>query len=74
MRGRQPATFIFRERLYEVEHVYGPWLSGGDWWNPELWTVEQWDLIARSRDGVLLCCCLVRDLRQQTWQMVALYD
>jgi protein ImuB len=74
LRGRQPATFIFRERLYEVEHAYGPWFSGGDWWNSELLTVEQWDLIARSRDGVLLCCCLVRDMRQHAWQMVALYD
>jgi protein ImuB len=74
LRDQQPATFTFRERRYEVEHAYGPWLTGGDWWNPMLWNLEQWDLIARSRDGMILCCCLVRDLTQQSWQMVMLYD
>jgi protein ImuB len=74
MRGTQPAAFTFRDRRYEVECAYGPWLSGGDWWNPSLWGFEQWDLIARSLDGVLLCCCLARDLAQNVWQMVTLYD
>jgi len=46
----------------------------GDWWNRTLWDVEQWDLIARSGDGSTLCCCLVRDLMQHAWSMVALYD
>lgn len=72
--GQQPAAFTFREGRYEVEHAYGPWVMSGDWWNPSLWGVEQWDLIARASDGGLLCCCLVRDLMQYAWSMVALYD
>ena len=47
---------------------------GGDWWNQTLWGFEQWDLIARSHDGAMLCCCLVRDLMRNQWQMAALYD
>ena len=74
LRGQQPAAFTFRERRYEVEHAYGPWLTGGDWWNPSLWRLEQWDLIARASDGALLCCCVVRDAVQQAWHMVTLYD
>jgi protein ImuB len=74
LRGQTPAEFVFRERRYEVERAYGPWVMSGDWWNPTLWGLEQWDLIARARDGGLLCCCLVRDVVQQVWQMVALYD
>lgn len=74
LRGQQPAAFTFREGRYEVERAYGPWVMSGDWWSPTLWSVEQWDLIARAYDGGLLCCCVVRDLMQHTWSMVALYD
>lgn len=74
LRGQQPAGFTFREKRYEVEHAYGPWLASGDWWNPLLWELEQWDLIARASDGGLLCCCVMRDAAQQVWQMATLYD
>jgi protein ImuB len=74
VRNQRPETFFFREKRYSVEHAYGPWLMSGDWWNPTLWGFEQWDLVARSQEGVLLCCCLMRDLTQNCWQMVALYD
>jgi len=72
--NRQPASFVFRDCRYEVEHAYGPWLAEGDWWNCQTWALEQWDLIARSSEGVMLCCCLVRDLKEQSWHMVTLYD
>jgi protein ImuB len=72
--GKLPKTFVFRERYYIVEHVYGPWLTCGAWWAPTLWGLEQWDLVARTRNNNLLCCCLVRDLIHDDWQMAALYD
>jgi len=74
LRAQQPAAFTFRAGRYEVERAYGPWATSGDWWNPTLWGVEQWDLIARASDGRLLCCCAVRDSMQHGWSMVALYD
>ena len=70
----RPKTFVFREWRYMVERAYGPWLTAGEWWNSTLWGCEQWDLIARAQDGTTLCCCLIRDLMQEQWQMVALYD
>jgi len=72
--GHQPKAFFFRERQYTVERAYGPWITGSDWWAPTLWGHEQWDLIARSRGGELLGCCLLRDLTQNYWQIAALYD
>src|ERR1700722_2760411 len=51
LRDRQPSSFVFRDCRYEEEHAYGPWLAGGEWWNPTLWSVEQWDTVARSQDG-----------------------
>jgi protein ImuB len=79
VRDRQPDSFVFREKRYTVERAYGPWSSGGDWWRPTLWSLEQWDLVAKA-DGdaanhaTWLCCCLTRDLTQEQWQVEALYD
>jgi protein ImuB len=74
LQNGRPSIFFFRERRYAVEHGYGPWVVGGDWWAQTLWGCEQWDLVARSQDGSLLCCCVMRDLLENKWQMAALYD
>ena len=69
-----PLTFYFRDKRYHVERAYGPWSSGGDWWRPTLWSIEQWDVVARAADASCICCCLTRDLAQDNWQVEALYD
>jgi protein ImuB len=74
IQSQLPRTFSFRERRYSVEHAYGPWLTSGEWWTSTLWGCEQWDLVARTQSGEMLCCCLVRDRMQNNWRMVALYD
>lgn len=73
-RDKRPDAFFFRGRQYAVERAYGPWLMSGDWWTANPWGLQQWDLVARSDDGSLLCCCLAHDRTQGCWQMVALYD
>ncbi|UWZ84546.1 DNA polymerase Y family protein [Occallatibacter riparius] len=72
--SQQPAAFVFRGTHYAVERAYGPWLSSGEWWKQSLWGCEQWDLIARAQDGAMLCCCVVRDVLRNQWQMAGLYD
>ena len=74
LRDARPTAFFFHERRYKVEHAYGPWTVSGDWWNPTLWGFEQWDIVARAQDGAMLCCCMMRDVMQNRWQMAALYD
>jgi protein ImuB len=74
LQNSRPSKFFFREKRYAVENAYGPWLAGGEWWNRTLWGMEQWDLIARAQDGSMLCCCMMRDLMRNDWQMAALYD
>lgn len=69
-----PKTFVFRGKQYAVEHTYGPWLVSSDWWQSTHWGLEQWDLVARTQDGALLCCCLVHNRIEDSWQMAALYD
>ncbi len=70
----QPVSFWFRQQRYTVEQAYGPWKCDGNWWTSTLWGQEQWDLVARIPSGPMLCCCLVRNLIDNQWQMVALYD
>jgi protein ImuB len=74
LQDARPATFFFRERRYKVEQCYGPWAVSGDWWNSTLWGCEQWDLVARTQDGAMLCCCMAREVLHNRWQMAALYD
>jgi protein ImuB len=74
VQSERPMSLVFRDRRYTVDRAYGPWLTSGEWWNSTLWGCEQWDLIARANDGSQLCCCLVRDLLHEQWQMVGLYD
>jgi protein ImuB len=78
VKNRQPDSFIFREMRYNVVRAYGPWTSGGDWWKPTLWSLKQWDLVARADhaadQATWLCCCLIHDFTQDRWQVEALYD
>jgi protein ImuB len=74
LQGRKPDAFFFRRKRYIVQRAYGPWLTGGDWWDSTLWGLEQWDIVARGNDGVVLCCCLVHDLMRNFWQVAAFYD
>jgi protein ImuB len=74
LEAQRPMRFTFRGQSYKVDRAYGPWLTGGDWWQPTLWGHEQWDIVARAGDNSLLCCCLVRDRMHSGWQMVSLYD
>lgn len=70
----RPKSFFFHNQRCVVEQAYGPWLKGGEWWNEAIWGQEQWDVIARSQDDTLLFCCVIRDLIENQWQVVALYD
>ena len=69
-----PKSFFFRNQRCVVERAYGPWMKGGEWWNETIWGHEQWDVIARLQDDTLLFCCVIRDLIEDQWQVVALYD
>jgi protein ImuB len=74
LQNERPVAFFLQKKRYIIEKAYGPWCTSGDWWNPELWNVEQWDLVAHAADGSLLCGCMVRDVARNCWEMVALYD
>jgi protein ImuB len=74
LRDHRPVSFSFQQKRYDVERAYGPWLTSGEWWGDARWGLQQWDLIARSNEGMQLCGCVVHDLTLDRWQMAALYD
>ncbi len=74
LEDNRPAAFVFRERCYTIESAYGPWFGDGDWWSATRWSSEQWDLIARSPQNSLFCCCIEREPASTAWTMAALYD
>jgi protein ImuB len=74
MEGGRPREVYFRSRRYTLEGVYGPWLSGGDWWNEAIWGNEQWDVAGRAIDSAFLACRIARDFIQNEWRVAGLYD
>ena len=36
LEAQRPVQFYFRGQSYRVDRAYGPWLAGGDWWQPTL--------------------------------------
>lgn len=71
--GTRLTSFHLRGMLYIVEQAYGPWRKSGDWWSPQVWSLEEWDVQAKSNDNVLLCV-LSHNLLHQQWHLEALYD
>lgn len=66
---------LWHERVrYEVNRLYGPWRTSGEWWTGEVWSSEAWDFAALAEDGSLLLGVVLHDRLRQTWQMEALYD
>lgn len=74
LRCGRPHEVYFQSRRYMVEAAYGPWLSGGDWWNEAIWGNEQWDVIGRANDSAFLAARLARDFIQNDWRVAGLYD
>jgi protein ImuB len=74
LHNKTPEAFVFRNMRYRVERAYGPWIASGEWWNPTLWAVQQWDVIARNAAGELLYCCLTFEPLEKSWALVGLYD
>jgi protein ImuB len=75
---RRPASLVFRNQRYTVERAWGPWFFSGNWWGVECWSIEKWDLVARSDAGAMISCAIARNpLRSATmndWRLEELYD
>src|SRR5882762_9335602 len=54
----------------------GPWRTSGDWWRPDVWSRDEWDIaVAEStpkQSDVL--CRIYRDLQSEEWFVEGIYD
>ncbi len=53
-----------------IVKIAGPWRSSGDWWRPDLWDRDEWDLALA--DGALYRIYQDRSMRQ--WFVEGIYD
>jgi len=54
----------------------GPWRTSGDWWRPDVWVREEWDIavadsIPKQSD---VLCRIYRDLQSEDWFVEGIYD
>ncbi len=62
-------------RLNKLPIVWtaGPWRTSGDWWEPETWSHDEWDIAVPEGDSMTLYR-LAHDLIHGTWFLQGTYD
>ena len=54
----------------------GPWRGSGDWWRPDVWARDEWDVAVidpASPESEILCR-VYRDLASEEWFVTGIYD
>jgi protein ImuB len=54
----------------------GPWRSSGEWWRPDVWARDEWDVAVidpASPESEILCR-VYRDLASKQWFVAGIYD
>jgi protein ImuB len=70
LRDERPAR-IFSQGVYgNVLESAGPWRTSGDWWTPDPWDRDDWDI--RLNNGGLYRICLKRPA--EAWFVEGAYD
>ena len=69
LRDGQPVYIDADSVSGPVERRSGPWRVSGEWWTPEGWQFEEWDL---EVDGSLYRACL--DRATGSWFLTGEYD
>ena len=73
--GDMPKSFFLHGIRYKVRRAHGPWRRSGQWWIPEVWSREEWDVDAKAdADGSELLCVFTHDLLRREWLIEGLYD
>lgn len=75
--GDTPKSFYLYGVRYSVRRAHGPWRCSGQWWTPEVWSREEWDVEAEAdanADDSALLCLFTHDLLRREWLVEGLYD
>ncbi|HKR59430.1 MAG TPA: hypothetical protein VJS64_06815 [Pyrinomonadaceae bacterium] len=58
----------------KVVGVAGPWRTTGDWWRPDGWARDEWDVAVESRLPRQVLYRIYRELSSGTWFVEGSYD
>jgi protein ImuB len=63
----------------KVVCVAGPWRTSGDWWRPDFWARDEWDIGVKSNSNVgrfshQLLYRIYRELGSGSWFVEGIYD
>jgi protein ImuB len=68
--AERPVRVAGRGLVGEVVACAGPWRTSGEWWRPEPWAYEEWDVALSDRT----VCRLTRDEAARRWVVSGIYD
>ena len=71
-----PKVFYLLGVRYFVRRIHGPWRPSGQWWTPDVWSREEWDVKAEADtngDDSALLCLFIHDLLRREWLIEALH-
>jgi len=60
----------------KITYASGPWRTSGDWWRPDVWARDEWDIAvtdSTSKPGDVLCR-IYRDVQSDRWFVEGVYD
>jgi protein ImuB len=54
----------------------GPWRASGDWWRPDVWARDEWDVavVDQASQEQEVLCRIYRDLSSEQWFVSGIYD
>ena len=58
-----------------IVRAAGPWRASGDWWRPDVWARDEWDVaVIDPRQATEVLCRIYRDLTNEQWFVAGIYD
>jgi len=59
----------------KILQASGPWRTSGDWWRPDVWARDEWDVAVADANGQSeILCRIFRDLASEDWFVEGIYD
>src|SRR5215510_5705666 len=60
----------------KVGRASGPWRASGDWWRPDVWARDEWDITVTDSNNQPeeVLCRIYRDLTSDEWFVAGIYD
>ena len=74
MRDGRPRWIAFRDAHGPIVSASGPWRTSGNWWTPELWSRDEWDIAVSPNAGPVTLYLIYCDRARNRWYVEGVYD